>query len=52
MIENQEKFPQTLAELGGFIARNQDKLVKHAFFRLGTLFLMYSEWFIIHVSIP
>jgi len=36
MTDNQEKFPQTLVELSGFIARNQDKLLKHAFFRLGN----------------
>jgi RNA polymerase sigma-70 factor (ECF subfamily) len=35
MIENPEKFPQTSAELGEFVRKNQDKLVRHAFFRLG-----------------
>jgi RNA polymerase sigma-70 factor (ECF subfamily) len=36
MTEYSEKFPQTLAELGEFIKKNQNRLVKHAFFRLGN----------------
>jgi RNA polymerase sigma-70 factor, ECF subfamily len=37
MTENHEKFPQTLTELGEFIKKNQNRLVRHAFFRLGNL---------------
>jgi RNA polymerase sigma-70 factor (ECF subfamily) len=36
MTENPEKFPQTLTELSVFIRKNQNKLVRHAFFRLGN----------------
>lgn len=36
MTEHPEKFPQTLAELGEFIKKNQNRLVRHAFFRLGN----------------
>ncbi len=36
MTEHTEKFPQTLIELGEFIKKNQDRLVRHAFFRLGN----------------
>lgn len=36
MIENPENFPQTLTELGEFVKKNQDRLVRHAFFRLGN----------------
>jgi RNA polymerase sigma-70 factor (ECF subfamily) len=36
MTETPEKFPQTLAELGKFIKNNQNRLVRHAFFRLGN----------------
>jgi len=35
MSEHPEKFPQTPAELGEFVKKNQDRLVRHAFFRLG-----------------
>ena len=31
MTEHTEKFPQTLIELGEFIKKNQDRLVRHAF---------------------
>ncbi len=36
MTENPEKFPQTLAELREFVKKNQNRLVRHAFFRLGS----------------
>ena len=36
MTEYPEKFPQTLTELGEFIKKNQNRLVRHAFFRLGN----------------
>jgi RNA polymerase sigma-70 factor (ECF subfamily) len=36
MTENPEKFPQTPAELGAFITKTQNRLVRHAFFRLGN----------------
>jgi len=36
MTEHPEKFPQTLAELEEFIKKNQNRLVRHAFFRLGN----------------
>ena len=36
MTENPEKFPQTLQELGAFVKANQDRLVRHAYFRLGN----------------
>jgi RNA polymerase sigma-70 factor (ECF subfamily) len=36
MTEHPDKFPQTLAELGGFIKKNQNRLVRHAYFRLGN----------------
>jgi len=36
MTEHPEKFPQTLAALGEFIKKNQDRLVRHAFFRVGS----------------
>ena len=36
MIENPGKFPQTVQELGEFIKKNQDRLVRHAYFRLGS----------------
>jgi RNA polymerase sigma-70 factor (ECF subfamily) len=36
MTEHPEKFPQTITELGNFVKKNQDKLVKHAYFRLGN----------------
>jgi len=36
MTETHELFPQTLAELGEFIKKNQNRLVRHAFFRLGN----------------
>jgi RNA polymerase sigma-70 factor (ECF subfamily) len=36
MTENPEKFPQTLPDLGEFVKKNQNKLVRHAFFRLGN----------------
>jgi RNA polymerase sigma factor (sigma-70 family) len=36
MTEHPEKFPQTLAELGEFIKKNQNRLVRHAFFKLGN----------------
>ena len=36
MTEHPEKFPQTHAELGEFVKKNQDRLVRHAYFRLGN----------------
>jgi RNA polymerase sigma-70 factor, ECF subfamily len=36
MTEPLQKFPQTIAELSGFIRTNQNRLVRHAFFRLGN----------------
>jgi RNA polymerase sigma-70 factor (ECF subfamily) len=36
MTETHEKFPQTHAEFGEFIRRNQNRLVRHAFFRVGS----------------
>ncbi len=36
MTENPDKFPQTPADLAGFVRKNQDRLVRHAFFRLGN----------------
>lgn len=36
MSEQPEKYPQTLQELGEFINKNQHRLVRHAFFRLGN----------------
>jgi RNA polymerase sigma-70 factor (ECF subfamily) len=36
MTEHPERYPQTLAELGEFIRKNQNRLVRHAFFRLGN----------------
>jgi len=36
MAEHFEKFPQTHKELGEFIKKNQNRLIRHAFFRLGN----------------
>jgi RNA polymerase sigma-70 factor, ECF subfamily len=36
MAEHPEKFPQTPAELEEFVKKNQNRLVRHAFFRLGN----------------
>ena len=36
MIEPRDNFPQTHEEFGEFIIRNQNRLVRHAFFRLGN----------------
>ena len=36
MAEKAEKFPQTIAELGIFIEKYQDRFVRHAFFKLGN----------------
>ncbi len=36
MTEHPEKFPQTLTDFGEFIKKNQNRLVRHAFFRLGN----------------
>ena len=36
MAENPDMFPQTPEELGEFVRRNQNRLVRHAYFRLGN----------------
>jgi RNA polymerase sigma-70 factor, ECF subfamily len=36
MTEPLQKFPQTISELSSFIRTNQNRLVRHAFFRLGN----------------